>query len=115
MPTLCDVLQFTTLSEITSAGLYTVFAPSDVAFDQTTIEFQRSDTFDASFLFYHITYGTLFQDDLPCESTANLLAMVSGDKTRVICSDDVPTHIQGPANAVDAMPAFVETDVVACK
>ncbi|KAL3898844.1 MAG: hypothetical protein SGARI_006582, partial [Bacillariaceae sp.] len=117
---LCDALQLTTVAksfeveiEITTSGLYTVFAPSDAAFDLAAIDFQ-SEAFDATILLSHITNGILFQDDLPCESPVNLLDMMSGI-TRVICTDDVPSHIQGPGNAIDAMPAFVETDLTACK
>jgi transforming growth factor-beta-induced protein len=111
--TLCSLLTDYDLALTLSRGNWTVFAPTNAAFEEleeilATLE---EETFINVLLYHTVPNKVLLSDDLNC---GELLEMANGKDTRTKCDDGKVTYQVGSGNPDDSEPAFVEVDIVAC-
>jgi transforming growth factor-beta-induced protein len=101
------------LAPTLSRGKWTVFAPTNDAFDEIddVIDSLDEESIVNILLYHAVPDEVLTSDDLIC---GDLLEMANGKDTRTKCDDGKLTYQVGAGNEDDAQPVFVETDVVAC-
>jgi len=107
--TACGLLTNTGLKDLLSYGLWTVFVPTNDAFDQAP-RFS-SDTDLGMILRGHAVMNTTIAfEDLQCTEK---IEMSNGKDTRTVCKDGV-TYQKGGGNADDQRPEIIETNIKAC-
>ena len=94
---------------------YTVFAPTDEAFDKLpegTLESLLGDipALTNILLFHAVADEVILSSDLEC---TGLIEMANGNESRTVCRDG-STFQKGAGNSRDAMPEIVTADVEAC-
>lgn len=117
--TLCTAIEAAGLGDELAEGEWTVFAPTDEAFENIPGDILANAMADTdaltNLLLFHVVKGeTLFSADLPCKAGANLIEMANGFDTRTLCVGGVPTYQRGRRNSADMLPTFEATDIEAC-
>lgn len=104
---ICD-----TIGELGGPGPYTVFAPSNSAFDMlslaTKTSIQNPEVL-SDILLYHVIEGKVLAADLVCDSEVTMANM---EVTTTLCENG-DFYQSGPRN-FDVLPKIVRTDVNAC-
>ena len=101
--------------EIFSSGLYTIFAPTNDAFEKAlaalgeTIDFTDRGLITEVVLQHIISGAAITSDDLVC---SNLIYMANGAANFVSCEDEV--SISGLAPSPLDTPKVTETDIEGC-
>jgi len=116
---LCGVMTVIlgSFDETTSDGDYTLFAPSNKAFQ--AIEDALGDLDEetvASVLMFHLTEGKVCSSDLVCKGQ---VAMMDGTKSRTQCTDNIDGNDaivqKGGGNFRNSLlPRIVKADIEAC-
>lgn len=93
---------------------FTVFAPTDGAFESLSLEIADAIIADSDLLndvlLTHVVAGEILSTDLECGGETS---MVSGEETTTVCIDD--TFFQaGAGNEADSLPQIVLTNGLAC-
>jgi uncharacterized surface protein with fasciclin (FAS1) repeats len=125
--TLCDLVETLDLTETLSNGTYTVFAPTDEAFDEAasalTLDDNNDDDQDniatlLDIVLFHVVPDQALllaaASDLPC---TGLQVMANGESSRTVCDGDVvrkATYQKGAGNPADRKPKIVQADILAC-
>ena len=118
--TLCTALQAAGLASVLRNGTFTVFAPTDAAFEALPKNGTTSlpailsnNTRLTDILLFHTVSGRkMMSNQLNC---AALLYMGNGRESRTVCKQNgVIKHQKGAGNARDKMPIIVTADVQAC-
>ncbi|KAL7563122.1 hypothetical protein ACA910_012305 [Epithemia clementina (nom. ined.)] len=112
---LCAAIQAAGLeSELSASGPFTIFAPTDEAFDNLppgVLEALSGDTAAlTNILLFHAVEGKVYSSDLQC---TELVPMANGKNSRTVCRDD-KIYQKGDGNADNAMPEIIDTDIPAC-
>jgi uncharacterized surface protein with fasciclin (FAS1) repeats len=113
---LCDLVLLTELDEPLSDGEFTVFAPTNAAFEalgNETINALLNDTATLTdILLYHVAEGVYTFDDLNCTAP---LTMLNGLNTRTKCDNSIPqSKFQsglGNTPELDNEPQIVASDI----
>jgi transforming growth factor-beta-induced protein len=119
LQTLCQAIQTAELEETLSGGMFTVFAPTNEAFEAIPSDVLEATLADVDeltdTLLYHVVVDQkLMSSDLPCEAGNNVLEMANIKDTRTLCVGDVPAYQKGIGNSLEDLPKFVVVDVEAC-
>jgi len=115
-PTLCAVVK-ACIDSFDADEIYTVFAPTDEAFEALAEEVGGLNTVDddtlCGILQYHVVAGkAIYSKGVSCESgPATLVEMMNGVNTRIKCTNGMPYGIKGGGN--DEPVNFVEVDIEA--
>ncbi|KAL7563114.1 hypothetical protein ACA910_012298 [Epithemia clementina (nom. ined.)] len=112
---LCAALTAADLKEtLESTSKFTVFAPSDDAFDNLpagVLEALLNDIPSLKdVLLFHVKEGSFYKEDLTC---THLLEMSNGIDSRTVCTND-GIYQKGAGNMVDQMPKITVANVGAC-
>lgn len=119
----CDTLELAELDHpLRDGGHWTVFAPTDDAFDefdQTLLEVVLGDTELLSYvlLFHMVQNNILYVDDLECMHT---IEMANGRDSRHVCigrnsgNTNESLYQKGSGNPRNDMPQIIDTDIEAC-
>mmetsp|Transcript_44036 Transcript_44036/g.49347 ORF Transcript_44036/g.49347 Transcript_44036/m.49347 type:complete len:151 (+) Transcript_44036:265-717(+) len=112
-----DLFDIATSTEeyYTDVDTWTVFAPTDDAFDDSGIVIVGLSDYTAIslLLFHEVKDKVLTSADLICKAGENLIEMGSGQSTRTICDkDDSPEGQKGGGNVDPA--DFVGVDMKGC-
>lgn len=113
--TLCAAVEAAGLVETLSSGTFTIFAPTNDAFDALpdgALDGLLADT-DALtnvLLFHVVPETTVYSTDLVC---TGLVEMGNGKDSRTVCVDDA-FYQKGAGNSRDAMPKIVQADLKVC-
>jgi len=111
-----DLFDVATDAEVyyTGADTWTVFAPTDDAFDASGIAIDALSDYTAirMLLFHEVKDKVLTSADLKCKTGENLIEMGSGQSTRTICFKDSPIGQKGGGNVNPA--DFVGVDIKGC-
>jgi len=111
-----DLFDVATDAEVyyTGADTWTVFAPTDDAFDASGITIDALSDYTAirMLLFHEVKDKVLTSADLKCKTGENLIEMGSGQSTRTICFKDSPIGQKGGGNVNPA--DFVGVDIKGC-
>ncbi|KAL3942317.1 MAG: hypothetical protein SGARI_000305, partial [Bacillariaceae sp.] len=104
------------LADALSGGTWTVFAPTDQAFqnlDEALGDDGLDDIDQLNVILFHAVNGTEVRAaDLDCDET---LAMTNGEDSTTRCSGDLTTFFQiGPDNPRDSFPEITSADNEAC-
>jgi len=96
------------------ANTWTVFAPTDEAFENTGLAIDAVSDYSAIRLlvFHEVFNQTLTTSDLNCDAGDNLIVMGSKQATRTICSKGQPIGQKGGGN--DGPALFVGDEIVGC-
>jgi transforming growth factor-beta-induced protein len=113
--TLCTAVTAVGLGDALSGdGPWTVFAPTNAAFEALDQDLLAAVLADAdlltSVLLFHAVDKVLFAHDLEC---SHLVHMASGGDSRHVCTDD-GVFQKGSGNPRTAMPKIVDADIGAC-
>lgn len=114
--TLCSAVQLAELDGALSDGQWTVFAPTNAAFEelgQATLDtvLANKDLLTDILLFHAVSDRVIFADDLEC---THLTHMANGKDSRHVCLGNGDVHQKGAGNPRDDMPRIVDTDIGAC-
>lgn len=119
--TLCTALKLTGLDATLEDGLWTVFAPTEDAFNALPPDVLAGllDDVDAltDVLLFHAVPGqAITSRDLLCGIVPddNLITMANGKDSRTVCKEGVPTYQKGAGNGEDNLPAIIGPDNFAC-
>ena len=112
--TLCSAVQLAELDVVLSDGQFTVFAPTNQAFEElgSTLDAVLADKdLLADILLFHVVSNkVIFEDDLECTHVTH---MANGKDSRHVCvGGDV--FQKGGGNPRSDMPKIVNTDIGAC-
>ena len=115
--TLCDLLGDTDLVDTFNGEYeYTIFAPTDNAFDNVGDEIVNLVTKKAStlrnLLLFHAVDDKVKFDDLYC---TGLTEMANGDDSRTVCTSDGKVHQKGGGNPRNMMPRIIEYNIPTCQ
>jgi uncharacterized surface protein with fasciclin (FAS1) repeats len=96
--TLCEAVLLVGLDAPLNEGLWTVFAPTNSAFEASFNDLAAAvngnfDVLTDSLLFHVVPDIVLLRDDLPCELTMNTIRMANEENTQTICEDDVSINL----------------------
>jgi uncharacterized surface protein with fasciclin (FAS1) repeats len=87
--TLCDAIQLTGLDDDLTMDEWTVFAPTDLAFETTLGEdninwfMNGNDTVQLThLLLFHVVSTPVLSVDLVCQQGSNLMTMANGQQSR---------------------------------
>jgi transforming growth factor-beta-induced protein len=110
---LCVLLIKYDLAPVLSGGSWTVFAPTNNAFEivEDTIANLDDETVLNILLFHLVDDQVLKSDDLVC---GDLIEMANNKDSRTKCDDGTPTYQSGGDNIDGFEPALVQVDVMAC-
>jgi len=119
---LCEAVAISDLSDDLAEDAWTIFAPTDDAFEALgrdnldSLVFGNDTVALTDLLLFHIVPGvSLTTDLLPCEAGNNLLEMANGRDSRTLCTGKItPIEQRGQFNDKADAPAFIDTDIVAC-
>lgn len=119
---LCEAVAISDLSDDLAEDAWTIFAPTDDAFEALgrdnldSLVFGNDTVPLTDLLLFHIVPGvSLTSDLLPCEAGNNLLEMANGKDSRTLCTGKTsPIEQRGQFNDKADAPAFIDTDIVAC-
>lgn len=113
--TLCMAIEEADLVNALSEGHWTVFAPTNTAFEKL------GDVFDyirstypkllEDVLLFHGVAGVVKSDDLYC---TEVIEMANGRDSRTVCHDDAIFQ-KGESNPRNNMPRIIETDIPTCQ
>mmetsp|Transcript_18170 Transcript_18170/g.43923 ORF Transcript_18170/g.43923 Transcript_18170/m.43923 type:complete len:523 (+) Transcript_18170:381-1949(+) len=121
--TLCYAVQAAGLGAVLSAGEWTVFAPTNRAFEK--LEKRVGVPLDAALndeevltnllLFHTINNETVMTDDMICAAGENLIETSNGRDVRTLCSKGEPKYVKGFSNTKGVnLPELVIKDFEAC-
>jgi transforming growth factor-beta-induced protein len=101
------------LAAILSLGKWTVFAPTNDAFEvvEDTIASLDEETILDVLLFHVVANEVLDSNSLIC---GDLVEMANGKESRTKCDDGTLTYQSGGDNIDGLEPAFVQVDIIAC-
>jgi len=112
----CGLVRQAGVGEILADGIFTVFAPSNAAF-QVALESlgQSVDMKDkgviTNVLLQHIVWGSAVNsEDLTC----NMTVLMGNDENNTITCKDGAFFVGGPGNDKNAFPGIVSADLDAC-
>jgi uncharacterized surface protein with fasciclin (FAS1) repeats len=113
--TLCAAVEAAGLENELSSGTWTVFAPTDEAFDYLpdgTLEdlLDDVDALTNVLLFHAVADKKVYSSDLKC--TKKLL-MANGKYSRTVCRSN-KIYQKGAGNSRNAMPQIISKDIKAC-
>ena len=119
---LCEAISISELNDDLSEDSWTIFAPTDEAFEALGRDNLDSLVFGndtiplVDLLLFHIVPGVAITSDmLPCVAGENLIEMANGDDSRTICEGGVtPVEQRGKYNDKADAPAYIERDIEAC-
>ena len=119
---LCEAITITELNDDLDEDAWTIFAPTDDAFEGLgrdnldSLVFGNDTVALTDLLLFHIVPGvSLTSDLLPCEAGNNLLEMANGEDSRTLCENKVtPIEQRGQFNDKEDAPKFVDMDIMAC-
>jgi uncharacterized surface protein with fasciclin (FAS1) repeats len=85
--TLCDAIQMTGLDADLSMDEWTIFAPTDLAFEETMGEdnfnwFMNNTNALTQLLLFHVVPTPMLSLDFVCQQGTNLMTMANGDQSR---------------------------------
>ena len=106
---LCTLLQDSALLDDLSDGLWTVFAPSNAAFDDAP-PFSSDTDIEEVLLGHVVANAEINFEDLECKK---LIEMTNGKNTRTVCKNGI-TYQNGRGNDDDRRPEIVESNIMAC-
>lgn len=101
---LCEAVGRTGLADALDGGRWTVFAPTNEAFETSLSEsdieqlFEDEDLLREILLFHTVQNQVIAKDDLPCEEGQNLITMSNGEDVRSLCKLREPTWLKGAGN-----------------
>ena len=102
------------MEETLDSGAWTVFAPTNKAFEEELGEelglFLTDQRGLVEMLLFHAVEEVLSKDNLNC---GNLIEMANGEKSRTLCQDG-KLFQKGAGNPMSDMPEVVGPDVNAC-
>jgi uncharacterized surface protein with fasciclin (FAS1) repeats len=110
---LCGYLTASGLAPALADGIWTVFAPSDDAFDEITDALLRevSEEKLKEVLLFHTIQRLVPSADLQCNG---LLTMTNQKDSQTLCNGrSEPTFQVGRDNVATSFPAFIDTDISA--
>jgi transforming growth factor-beta-induced protein len=118
--TLCSLLSsFSGLVDDLSSGSWTVFAPTNAAFERLNDEVKGGlqgidDGLLKRILLFHTVNGQkIYAGDLSCMTgDKSLISMSNGKDARIKCNNGIPFGIKGNGN--EEPVEFAEVDVEAC-
>ena len=107
------------MEETLDSGAWTVFAPTNKAFEEELGEelglFLTDQRGLVEMLLFHAVEEVLSKDNLNC---GNLIEMANGETTKTVCSrhrlDPFGKAQKGPGNPDHDLPVIVIKDVEAC-
>lgn len=105
---LCTLLMDNDLVDPLNDGEYTVFAPTNEAFENAP-RFP-ADVDIAEVLKGHVTQGSIYFEDLVCTEKTTML---NGKQTRTICRNGT-TYQKGKSNSGEERPEIIDTNIEAC-
>jgi len=112
-----DLFDVATDAEVyyNGADTWTMFAPTDDAFDDSGIAIDSLSDYTAirMLLFHEVKDEVLTSTDLNCAVGENLIEMGSGQSTRTICFEDSPIGQKGGGN-VDTANFVGVVDIKGC-
>jgi uncharacterized surface protein with fasciclin (FAS1) repeats len=122
LQTLCQAVEISDLSDDLAEDAWTIFAPTDAAFEALgqdnldSLIFGNDTVPLTDLLLFHVVPGvSLTTDMLPCKAGKNLLEMANGRDSRTLCTGKItPIEQRGQFNDKADAPAFIDTDIVAC-
>ena len=116
--TLCSAVTAAGLGDTLSGGSWTVFAPTNAAFEALGSELLDTVVNDVGLLtdvlLFHVVDEPVYSEDLVC---ASLIEMANGQDSRTVChggngADGI--FQKGGTNTRDMMPEIVSADIKAC-
>jgi transforming growth factor-beta-induced protein len=116
---LCDAVTAAGLGDALSTNTFTVFAPTDQAFEELLEVLGLSSLDDipldtlTDVLLYHAVPDKVLESTDVAKRCSKLLTMANGMETRTVCRDD---HIfqNGAGNDKNDRPKIILTDIEAC-
>ena len=105
----CQLLVENGFADELNDGLWTVFAPTNSAFDNAP-RFGGDLDVEEILLGHVVANASLASDDLECTEK---IEMANGMLTRTVCKSG-RTYQKGSGNSDDLRPELVETDIEAC-
>mmetsp|Transcript_15879 Transcript_15879/g.39437 ORF Transcript_15879/g.39437 Transcript_15879/m.39437 type:complete len:205 (-) Transcript_15879:14-628(-) len=110
---LCQLIGESALSAALDSGTWTVFAPSDTAFDNFSGGTIPVGQVDDLLLFHAVPDMALSSADLLCKGT---VTMANGKDSRTKCDNNSNPSIfyQTGADNVETDPEIVQADIAAC-
>lgn len=112
----CGMIGTAGLADVLSNGLYTIFAPTDDAFNKALQALGASVNFTdtglvTDILLGHVISGSaIYAGDLECDTEVE---MANGQNNKITCNGDA-FFISGPGNDKTSPPEIVEKDTLAC-
>lgn len=115
---LCTAVTAAGLAETLSGGSFTVFAPTDTAFDEllTALDVSLGDIpikTVTDILLYHAVANKVLDSGDVVDSCGQLLTMANGKPTRTICRAG-RIFQKGAGNDDSDLPEIIQTDIKAC-
>jgi transforming growth factor-beta-induced protein len=118
LSTLCTAIGLAGLGGNLSEGNWTVFAPTNDAFDVPALGgvIANVQVLTDILLFHTVSDVVLASSDLSCEQEmgGNAVGMTNGEDSFTVCVGGVPTFQAGGANLEGTLPAIIAADVPAC-
>ena len=132
---MCEAITRTGLSDVLDDGEWTVFAPTNEAFETSfsSIDADKlsedTELLREIMLYHTIQDQVLAEADLPCVEGENLITMTNGRDVRSLCKLRQPTWLKGAGNSCKdrdrivtsrterwctASPQIISTDVEVC-
>ncbi len=115
---MCRAVNATGLGNALGVGAWTLFAPTNAAFQNLGTDLLNAALGDVELLtkilLNHAVDEKLFANDLVCSS---LVEMAGGQDTRTVCVQTRNGNLiyqKGGSNSRDKMPRIVTTNVTAC-
>jgi transforming growth factor-beta-induced protein len=113
----CEMLNTVGFMDVLSSGLYTIFAPTNEAFENALaglgqfVDFTDRGLITSVVLQHLISGSAIYAKDLECDKQVE---MANGDTNAITCEDD-KFFIGGPGNTdSSSLPQIVEADAVGC-
>ncbi|KAL3921668.1 MAG: hypothetical protein SGARI_006626, partial [Bacillariaceae sp.] len=118
--TLCTAVKAAGLGDALSSGSWTVFAPTDEAFDKlgSLLDDVLADTdLLTDILLFHAVDDVVASSDLECNTMGDdgLVTMANGQDSRTVCHPTGEIFQKGGANPRNAMPEIILTDIETCQ
>ena len=110
---LCDLVREVGMDNVFSGGLFTVFVPSNEAFESYGFMNQTDDGFSTEILLQHVVSGSAtYSKDIVCDMVVD---MANGESNTIACGEDGSFTITGPGNAENGTaPLITGPDIGAC-
>lgn len=118
--TLCSAVTLAGLGDALSGGMWTVFAPTNQAFDELDPSLLNTVLADKALLtnvlLFHAVDHVLYAEDLGC---SHLLTMANGADSRTVCrhgegESGMIMYQKGAGNPRTDMPMIISADIGAC-